>query len=414
MSAWVHPFTGLLPEPRALREMIAPPYDIVDVPQARALASHLPNNFLHITRAEIDLPDDTAATDPLVYQQAAKKFHFLQQQGLLRRDPEPNYYIYELSTSYHRQTGILALVSLAAYEQGWVRKHELTRPDKERDRTLHIAALQAQVSPVLLTYKPDVILAALLADITSDKPLLEARTPDGTLHRLWPMRDATTRHIIASRFAIMDKVYIADGHHRCAAAFQYASEKGNIHLPLPQNYCLAGLFPTNELQILAYHRVVTDLNGLSDDAFLRRLNESFFIEKLDAATLPQNARQFVVCLPSGHYRINYRQPEQHNPLADLDVSVLNEQILKPLVGINDIRRDERIHFIGGQDALQTIVNGVKSNQWRAGFLLYPTSAQQLLSVADKEQIMPPKSTWFEPKLADGLVCYPFVANKGSK
>ena len=404
---WVHPFCGLLPRAEMLSEMIAPPYDIVDVPQARVLASHLPHNFLHITRAEIDLSDEILYSDPQVYQQANKQFTALKQQKLLRCDESPHYYAYQLSTDDHSQIGIVALVSLVAYEEGWVRKHELTRPDKERDRTLHIEALQAQVSPVLLTYPPDIILAALLADVASKEPALAAKTPDGTLHQLWPMKDATTHHVIASRFSAMQRVYIADGHHRCAAAYQYARAQGDIHLPMAHNYCLAGLFPANELHILAYHRVVRDLNGLSDEAFLHQLNELFFIETLTQLALPDNARQFVLCLQSGYFRLNYRKPNQHDALADLDVTILNEEILTPLLGITDMRRDERIHFIGGQESVEIIEQGVKNNQWRAGFLLYPTSAQQLITVADKNDIMPPKSTWFEPKLADGLVSYPY-------
>jgi len=412
--SWVHPFAGLLPDAKVLRDIIAPPYDVVDVAQARALAKDLPNNFLHITRSEIDLADDMSPDDISVYQLAAMKYQAMQQQGLLQRDNKIGFYIYELSSGTHRQVGIMAAVSLLAYQQGGVRKHELTRPNKEQDRARHIEALHAQVSPVLLCYKPDIILASLLAGITSHHSHLQAKTPDGILHRLWRMNDTATCNVIAARFGEMRRIYIADGHHRCAAALQVAMQHGDLQLPLAHNYCLAGLFPADELQILAYHRVVHSLAGMSDETFLMRLEEAFFIEPLASANLPKKPREFTLCLPTGVFRFRYRKDIYHaDPSYELDVSILDTSVLKAIIGIQDSRHDERLDFVGGQNALATVDKGVSSGQWRAGFLLYPTAINQLIAIADKEQIMPLKSTWFEPKLADGLVCYPFIASNGA-
>ncbi|MGA2654361.1 MAG: DUF1015 domain-containing protein [Gammaproteobacteria bacterium] len=394
MTSFIHPFKGLHPKPEFVSAVIAPPYDVVSRQQAKEMARNKPYDFLHISRAEIDLPDAVDDHDESVYQKAHDNFQQLLTQHILIQDQMPGFYIYQMQQGTHIQTGIMAKVSCKAYSEDKIRRHELTRPDKVLDRTKHIEALQAQVSPTLLAHKKDPALKKLLVDLTQTAPLLEAEL-QGVIHRIWRVDDATTVENISRLLNQHETIYIADGHHRNEAAFQMYC-KNHIYTD-----CLAAIFPEDELVILGYHRVVKNLNGLSVDGFLKQLSENFIITKKDKFEYPKNKGSIYLYLPHQAYELTILNANENQ----LDVDVLTQKVLTPILSINDIRQDKNIAFIGGADAVNTIKEQIDAGIYAAGFLMYPTSMQELLRVADAHQIMPPKSTWFEPKLADGLLSY---------
>jgi uncharacterized protein (DUF1015 family) len=392
MTQYIFPFKGLHPKPEYVSEVIAPPYDVVTRAQAKQLAAHKPYDFLHISHAEIDLPDDVDEHDEAVYIQAKKNLDTLLNKNILVQDDAPCFYIYQMQQGTHQQTGVMAKVMCSAYAQGKIRRHELTRPDKVLDRSKHIEALGAQVSPTLLAYKTDVKLAKLLEAYTKNPPLLSAILQNVT-HRIWRVEDKADVEEISALLNAHETIYIADGHHRNEAAFQVYSKNPEY------NDSLVAIFPEDELKILGYHRVVKKLNGMSADDFIEKLKSHFNVTKT-ALAYPNEKGDMIVYLPGQAYLLQLQKPSEQ-----LDVDVLTEKILTPLLDITDIRQDKNIAFVGGADALTQIKSQVDSGECAAGFLLYPTSMQELLTVADANQIMPPKSTWFEPKLADGLLSY---------
>lgn len=389
MSSFITPFKGLHPKPEFVTQTIAPPYDVVTRTQAEFLAQDKPYNFLHITRAEIDLPLTVDEHDESVYQKAADNFKQLLQENILTQDDVDCFYIYQMQQGEQLQTGILAKASCKAYAAGKIRRHELTRPDKVLDRTKHIEALHAQVSPTLLAHKKDPALKKLLQDLTQDKPLLEAQLQD-VVHRIWRIKDTQKISELLDKHEI---IYIADGHHRNEAAFQ-------VHCKDPKyTDCLAAIFPEDELKILGYHRVVKNLNGETPETFLEKLKQDFTVIPKDKFEYPEQKGKINLYLSGQAYELSSNHADQ------LDVDVLTKKILTPILSIVDIRQDKNIAFIGGADADEKIKEQVDAGIYAAGFLMYPTSMQELLRVADAEKIMPPKSTWFEPKLADGLLSY---------
>ncbi|MFA6038534.1 MAG: DUF1015 domain-containing protein [Legionellales bacterium] len=389
MSSFITPFKGLHPKPEFVEQTIAPPYDVVTRTQAEFLAQNKPYNFLHITCAEIDLPITVDEHDESVYQKAADNFKHLLQENILTQDDVDCFYIYQMQQGEHLQTGILAKASCKAYAAGKIRRHELTRPDKVLDRAKHIEALHAQVSPTLLAHKKDPELKKLLKDLTQDKPLLEAKLQD-VIHRIWRIKDTQKISELLDKHEI---VYIADGHHRNEAAFQ-------MHAKDPKyTDCLAAIFPEDELKILGYHRVVKNLNGETPETFLEKLKQDFTVTPKDKFEYPEQKGKINLYLSGKAYELSSKDADQ------LDVDILTKNILTPILSIIDIRQDKNIAFVGGIDAQDKIKEQVDAGIYAAGFLMYPTSMQELLRVSDAEKIMPPKSTWFEPKLADGLLSY---------
>ncbi len=407
----IKPFPGLRPAAGYAEQVAAPPYDVLNTEEARERAKDRPWSFLHISKPEIDLPPGTDPHAPEVYEQARENFRRMREAGVLKQDPRPCYYFYQLIMGGHRQTGLVAVASVAAYDSNRIRKHEFTRPDKEDDRVRQIDALNAQTGPVFLTYRHHPEIDRLAAAVTATEPEVDITADEGVRHRLWPVCDEAQMEIITRVFDAMEHLYIADGHHRSAAASRVAQQRRRADPQpageAPYEYFLSVIFPDDQMQILDYNRVVKDLNGLSPEAFVEAVGEAFQVEPAASAVKPQRPHEFGMYLQGRWYRLRLRpgRVPEDDPVRRLDVSLLAEHLIAPVLGITDPRRDERIDFVGGIRGLQELERRVDSGEMAVAFALYPTSLEDLMAVADAGQVMPPKSTWFEPKLADGLVSY---------
>lgn len=392
----VRPFRALRPRNDLAGRVIAPPYDVISEAEARAIAEE-PLSFVHVTRSEVDLPEGTDAHSDAAYRKARENLDRLANDGTMIRDDEPMFYLYGQTMGAHVQIGVLAGASVPEYDVNLVRKHEYTRPDKEDDRMHHMEMLDAQVGLVFLAYKPTARLAALIADASSAAPAWTVTTDDGVIHRLWPVPSARNDDFQAA-FAEVPVLYIADGHHRSAAASRvHAHRKDEA-----SKYFLAGMFPSDNLQVMAYNRVVRDLNGLSDQAFLDKVDATFLVD--DAPSPVPLARGTYTMFFRGKWSRLVPRPgvvNQADPVARLDASVLQDQLLAPILGIDDPRRSKRIDFIGGIRGHQELEAQVRGGS-AVAFHLFPTGMDQLFDVADADQVMPPKSTWFEPKLREGV------------
>ncbi len=405
--ALIKPFRGLRPVAEHAADVAAPPYDVLSTEEARARATGRPWSFLHISKPEIDLPPGTDPYAPEVYAKAAENLKRMLDAGILRRDETPRYYAYRLEMGTHAQTGLVAAASVAAYDSGRIKKHEFTRPDKEDDRVRQIEALNAQTGPVLLAWPPSPAADALVAKATQGEPVARVTADDGIRHTIWVIDDESTIAAITTAFEAMPALYIADGHHRSAAASRVAAARRRPGVEQESDWFLAVAFPHHQMRILDYNRVVRDLNGLSADEFLARLGRCYAIAPACGAVKPSCHGEVGLYLGRGRwYRLNI-DPRlfSKDPVANLDVSLLSEHVLGPILGITDLRRDQRIDFVGGIRGLAELEKRVDSGEMAAAFALYPTSLADLMAVADAGQIMPPKSTWFEPKLADGLVSH---------
>jgi len=388
----------------------APPYDVLTTAEARQRANGRPASFLHISKPEIDLPEGTDPYSPAVYARGAENLRRLIADGVLVRDEKPHYYIYQLRMGEHVQTGIAGIGSVAEYDRNRIRKHEFTRPDKEDDRVRQITALNAQTGPVLLAYRSNAELHQILAHNSRGFPACEVTADEGIVHTIWVLEDAGQISAITRIVDSMDSLYIADGHHRSAAASRVAATRnaGNPHHSgdLDYNYFLCVAFPHNELRIFDYNRLVKDLTGRTPSDFLLRIGEKFTVTRVNKPAKPAAAGQFGMYL-DGHWYLLELHPGlvPHDPVASLDVSLLQENVLAPVLGIGDPRRDKRIDFVGGIRGLGELERRVDSGEMAVAFSLFPTSVEALMAVADANQVMPPKSTWFEPKLADGLLSH---------
>jgi len=399
----IQPFTGLRPLNARAAEVVAPPYDVLSSDEARIRAAGRPWSFLHISKPEIDLPEGTDPYSEEVYARAAVNLQHMLREGILERDAEPCYYIYRLVMGEHSQTGLVAVASVADYDSNRIRRHEFTRPDKEDDRVRQIEALNAQTGPVLLAYRSQAEVDALLADAARAEPEVELVADDGIAHSLWVVRDPARIGQITAAFEAMEALYIADGHHRSAAASRVAASRGSSS---QAGYFLCVIFPHTQMQILDYNRVVRDLAGMSPEILLARIAERFQVLPEAAAVRPERPGTFGMYLAGQWYRLVI-QPERipHDPVGRLDVSLLADNLLAPLLGIEDSRRDKRIDFVGGIRGLVELEKRVDSGEMNVAFSMYPTRMEDLMAVADAGEVMPPKSTWFEPKLADGLVSH---------
>lgn len=397
----IRPFAGLRPVCARAAEVVAPPYDVLNRAEARIRAQGKPWSFLHISKAEIDLPDTVDPYDRAVYQAAADNLQSMISEGVLVRDAEPCYYIYRLRMGDHVQTGLVAAASVADYNSNRIRKHEFTRPDKEDDRVRQIEALQAQTGPVLLASPSSGVVSGILADATSAAPEVDVVADDGIRHSLWVVSDAQQIAGITAVYDAMPALYIADGHHRSAAAARVAATRPGDE---SANRFLAVIFPQEQMQILDYNRVVRDLAGQSVESFLARITEHFTVAASDRPVHPDAPGTFGMYLSGQWYRLSINPVlVPADPVARLDVSLLADHLLAPVLVITDPRRDTRIDFVGGIRGLGELQQRVDSGEMAVAFSLYPTRMQDLMAVADAGAVMPPKSTWFEPKLADGLV-----------
>lgn len=410
--ALIRPFAALRPLPQHAAEVAAPPYDVIAAAEARAQVVGKPWSFLHVSRPEIDLPEHVDPYDPAVYARGAENFIRMQNAGVLKRDEAPYYYVYRLVHGEHCQTGLAATVAVQAYRENRVRRHELTVPTKESDRARHIDTLDAQTGPALLAYRASPGIDELLGWEARDAPELDFCADDGVRHSLWVVRDRQRIAALSDEFEALDKLYIADGHHRSAAASTVAGWRAG---GAPRGggegshaYFLAVMFPDRQLRILDYNRVVADLHGLSTQEFLAAVSKTFKVEPQPGAVRPQHRRQFGMYLGGTWYRLSFLKEDAalgDDPVARLDVALLGTHLFEPLLGIRDPRRDRRIEFMGGVRGLDALQQRVDCGEMAVAFSLYPTTIGELFAVADAGLLMPPKSTWFEPKLADGLLSY---------
>lgn len=407
----IRPFAGLRPAPGRAADVVAPPYDVLNTEEARARAANKPWSFLHISKPEIDLKPGTDPYSPAVYAKGKENFERQIREGVLKRDIDPCYYFYRLIMGAHAQTGLVAAASVPEYDKNRIRKHEFTRPDKEDDRVRQIEALTAQTGPVFLTYRRSAVIDELAEKICAGAPDVDVTADDGVRHTQWVVHDHAAINTITHTFNSMQCLYIADGHHRSAAASRVAAAQKAVN---PQhsgeeayNYFLSVIFPDNQMRIMDYNRLVKDLNGRSIEEFIGEIGEVFHVELEQKAVKPRQAREFGMYLKGHWYRLQIDSEfvPHDDPVGRLDVSLLQDNLLAPILDIGDPRRDKRIDFVGGIRGLSELERRVDSGEMAVAFALFPTSIQDMMSVADANLVMPPKSTWFEPKLADGLVSH---------
>ena len=407
----VRPFAGLRPAPGRASDIAAPPYDVVNTEEARELAAGKPFSFFHVSRAEIDLPPETDPYADEVYQTAAKNLQSFEASGALIRDTEPCFYIYRITMDGRSQTGVAVSASVQAYNENRIKKHELTRPAKEDDRVRQIEAVNSITGPVFTVHLANRELGDLLEEVSSATPDAVADGVSGALHELWAVSEKSKVARIGNLLNAMDALYIADGHHRSAAGARIAASRAAAN-PAHDgseayNGFLAVSFPDDEVEILDYNRVIRDLNGRDPAGFREALAEIFEIAPVDAPVRPARRGTFGMYLDGAWALLTPRvPPATGDPVERLDVQVLARMVLEPLLGIADQRTDTRIDFVGGSRGPEGISRRVDSGEMTVGFTFFPTSLDDLMAVADADRIMPPKSTWFEPKLADGMISLP--------
>jgi uncharacterized protein (DUF1015 family) len=410
----VKPFRGLRP-PRDIVEYLAClPYDVMNTEEARVMATGRECSLLHITRAEIDLPSDIDTHSEEVYKKSVANFALWQKKGWLLQDKEPHFYIYAQTMANRTQYGIVGCASVDDYLENRIKKHELTRPDKEQDRMIHIRTNNANIEPVFLTYPAVKEIDAVVEKIVrKEKPEYNFTAEDGFGHHFRVVRDRDTNKQIENLFATkVPCLYVADGHHRTAAAALVGKEKRENnpkHKGTEEyNYFLAVHFPDNQLRIIDYNRTIKDLNGLTAEGFLSRLEKDFEIENKGTGTYkPRRLHNFSMYLEGNWYSLTARKGiyDDNDPVGGLDVTILTNRILIPILDIQDLRRSKRIDFVGGKRGIKELKNRVDRSEMKVAFALYPVSMKQLITIADSGNIMPPKTTWFEPKLRSGLVIH---------
>lgn len=402
----IRPFRALRPSPSNVDRVSAVPYDVVNTEEARALASGNPLSFLHVSRAEIDLPPSTDPYSPAVYEKALENFTALRREAPLVAEAEPAVYFYRLKMGTHSQTGLAACFSIDEYDTGRIKKHEKTRRDKEDDRTRHIGTLRAQTGPVFLTYRHQAAVDAVAARVTAGAPLFDFESADKVRHSVWTVTGADLDAVVEA-FGDLPCLYIADGHHRAASASRtrkYLAEQGSAARSEEADWMLAVAFPDNQTQIMPYNRVVKDLAGQTPEAFLAALEAKVAV----AAGTPSPARKGEVGMYLGGawYTLRLEPPAGAASVGStLDCSLLQEQVLTPLLGIGEVRTDKRIDFVGGIRGTAELERLVRSGKAAVAFSMFPVGVDDLMRIADAGEIMPPKSTWFEPKLRDGLLSH---------
>lgn len=408
MNQLVRPFAALRPRQRTAQAVIAPPYDVVDTDEARALAAGRPESFLHISRPEIDLPPGTDPYSDEVYATGASNLKRLIEKRILEREETNCYYVYRMTAGNHSQTGIAFSASIDAYESGQIHRHELTRPDKENDRVRNIESLNAQTGPVLLTYKAEARVDSLLAEAAQSSPLLEAAGQHDVMHTVWRIAEPSSIDELTHAIDALGDLYIADGHHRSAAAARVAAARGKAETAHNQNhnFFLSVAFPDDQMQIFDYNRIVADLNDLTVADFVSAVNETFDVDAAEGQAKPEAPQTFGMYLDGNWYLLKPKAiPSDNDPVASLDVSVLQQSLISPILGVDDPRTDGRIGFVSGVRGLDELERRVDRGDAAVAFALYPTGTRDLMAVADAGLLMPPKSTWFEPKLADGLLTH---------
>jgi uncharacterized protein (DUF1015 family) len=406
----ISPFKALRPDASQAKQVASRPYDVLNSKEAKAEAAGNPHSFLHITKSEIDLPEDTDTHSEIVYQKAKENLDAFRSKGLLFQENKPCYYLYRLIMDGRSQTGLVCASSVNDYENDLIKKHEFTRPDKEKDRIDHMRTIGAQTGNVFLAYRNAASMDKLVDQWISEKnPLYDFTAEDGIQHTVWIINDDHTIENISQIFKTeVSCTYIADGHHRAASAAKVRAAMGNQAGP-EANYFLTTLFPASQLVILDYNRVIKDLNDHTPEELLSKLEAIFSIEKKEKAFKPEALHQFGMYVNSQWYALKAKEGTyQTDPIGILDVTILQNNVLDPILGIKDQRTDKRIDFVGGIRGLAELEKRVNSGEMALAFSLYPVSIQQLFDIADSGNVMPPKSTWFEPKLRDGLLTHVII------
>jgi uncharacterized protein (DUF1015 family) len=412
--AIIKPFKGLRPPKNIVEELACLPYDVMNSEEAAEMAEGKKKSLLRITRAEIELPDVEDIHSDAVYLKARENFQKFQENGWLVQDDEPKYYIYAQTMNGKTQYGIVGGAACADYENGIIKKHELTRPEKEEDRMVLTRYLDANIEPVFFAYKAVPEIDEIVKEVVeNNEPDYDFTAEDGFGHHFWVINDAEKNKWIEQLFYTkVPFTYVADGHHRTAAAARIGLEKSaqnpNHNGTEEYNYFMAVHFPDDQLQIIDYNRVVTDLNGHSEEEFLTKLKKGFEVEKMGTEMFkPSKLHEFSLYLGGNWYKLTARENtfNDDDPIGVLDVTILSSQVLDPVLDIKDLRTSKRIDFVGGIRGLEALKKRVDSGEMKAAFALYPVSMQQLINIADSGNIMPPKTTWFEPKLRSGLVIH---------
>jgi uncharacterized protein (DUF1015 family) len=403
----IAPFKALRPEAQLAKQVASRPYDVLNSKEAKVEAQGNPASFLHITKSEIDLPEEIDIHSQQVYDTAKQNLDAFISRNILFRESKPCYYIYQLIMNGKSQTGLVCGSSVNDYENDLIKKHEFTRPEKEQDRINHIKTTGAQTGNVFLAYKNVTAIDALINDWKNDRsPVYDFIAEDGIQHTVWTINDAATISRVSELFKTEVPVsYIADGHHRAASAAKVRKALGDAAME-GADYFLTTLFPSNQLYIMDYNRVVKDLNGLTTEEFVKKVNEKFTVDKINEALAPATLHQFGMYLNNQWYKLTAKEDTfTTDPIGILDISILSNNLLEPVLGIKDQRTDKRIDFVGGIRGLAELEKRVNSGEMAVAFSLHPVTIQQLFDIADSGNVMPPKSTWFEPKLRDGLLTH---------
>ncbi len=405
----VKPFRGLRPPKDLVEQVESRPYDVLNSEEARAEAGNNEKSLYHIIKPEINFPEGTSEYDPRVYDSAAEQFEKFQKNGWLLQDEQENYYLYAQTMNGKTQYGIVLCAHVDDYMNGNIKKHELTRRDKEDDRMKHVRITNANIEPVFLAFRHNDVLAELIKKYAAQEPVYHFKAPvDGFIHQFWVIDNKEDQDAITEEFEKMDSLYIADGHHRSAAAARVGAEKGEKEGRGEHDYYMAVCFPAEQLTILDYNRVVKDLNGLSEEDFLKALEKNFTVAcKGEENYRPQKMHEFSLYVGGKWYSLKAKPGSfnENDPIGVLDVDISSRLILDEILNIKDLRSDKRIDFVGGLRGLGELKRRVDSGEMKMALALYPVSMQQIMDIADSGNIMPPKATWFEPKLRSGLVIH---------
>lgn len=402
--AQVLPFKAVRPQTKYASQVAALPYDVMTREEGQKATAGRPLSFMHVEKSEIDVPDGTRPDDPLIYETAKRNFARLREEGILIQDAAPCYYVYRQKMGPQVQTGIVGVMSAAEYDEGKIRKHELTRQDKEDDRIRHVDQVNAQTGPVFISYKTRPGLNEIVEKITAGRPEYDFTAEDGVVHTAWVVADQAQVDAIRSQFDQVAALYIADGHHRAAAGATVARRRRKPSQTQESDSVLAVFFPHDQLKVMGYNRAVKDLRGLSAEAFLEKISSSFTVTKGFAEKSPRRLHDFGMYLGGAWHCLTIKEGayDANDPVASLDAAILQDHLLAPVLGIADPRTDDRIKFIGGIRGMAELEKLVDQDGFAVAFSLYATTMEQIMNVADAGAIMPPKSTWFEPKLRSGL------------
>lgn len=406
--ALIIPFKAVRPQQNFVSQIAALPYDVMTREEAQKAVKDNPLSFMHVEKSEIDVPDGTMNDDRIVYDTAKHNFDKMRKDGILIQDESPRFYIYRQRMGPHAQTGIVGLMSAAEYESGKIKKHELTRKDKEEDRIRHVDAVNAHTGPVFLCYRETQEINRIVNKVISGVPEYDFTAEDGIVHTVWIVVDSKQIEDIKKNFSAVDALYIADGHHRAAAGATVARNRReqdkSAHLSPEYESILAVFFPHTQLKVMDYNRAVKDLNGLTPEQFIEKISLTFTVSRDFTARSPQQFHDFGMYLGAQWYKLTIKDGiyNADDPVASLDAAILQDHLLEPVLGIKDPRVDDRIKFIGGIRGMDELEKLVNTDGFTVAFSLHPTTMEQIIKVADAGAIMPPKSTWFEPKLRSGL------------